>query len=71
MSFVVQARLDDLTLSACTATAKEAFEKAIEWRTRERFDDVTISHGADTYSIDEFASVMARLEIARDEADMK
>lgn len=71
MSFVVQARLDDLTLSANTATAKEAFEKAIEWRTRERFDDVTISHGADTYSIDEFASVMARLEIARDEADMK
>jgi hypothetical protein len=61
MSFLVQARLDDLALSATTATAKQAFEKAIEWRARERFDDVTISYGADTYSIDEFASVMTRL----------
>lgn len=72
MFYLVQARLDDHALSASTATAKEAFEKAMEWRTRERFDDVTISHGNHTYSIDEFASVMARLEIAKtlsDEAD--
>jgi hypothetical protein len=64
----VQARLDDLKLSATTATAKEAFEKAIEWQTREKFNDVTISHGADTYSIDEFAPVMTRLEIERSKA---
>ena len=28
-------------------------------------NDVTISHGANSYSIDEFASVMARLEISK------
>ena len=65
MSYVVQARIDDHALSASTATAKEAFLKAVEWQVRERFNDVTISHGANSYSIDEFASVMARLEISK------
>ena len=65
MSYLVQARLDDHALSASMATAKDAFEKAIEWQARERFSSVTISHGHNTYSIDEFASVMARLEIAK------
>ena len=55
--------MDDLALSATTATAKEAFPKAIEWQITERFANVTINHGNNTYSIDEFASVMARLEI--------
>ena len=63
MPFLVQGRLDDVTLTATTATPKEAFAKAIEWQVAERFADVTISHGNNTYSIDEFASVMARLEI--------
>ena len=63
MPFLVQGRLDDITLTATTETPKEAFAKAIEWKVAERFADVTISHGGNTYSIDEFASVMARLEI--------
>lgn len=71
MPYFVQGRLDDVTLSATTTTPKAAFAKAIEWRVAERFTDVTISHGNHTYSIDEFASVMAGLEISRtmDEAD--
>lgn len=64
MSFLIRGRLDDVTLSATTDTPKQAYEKAIEWRMIERFNDVTISQGDSTYSIDEFASVMARLEIA-------
>jgi hypothetical protein len=69
MSYLVQARLDDHTLSASTGTAREAFAKAIEWQLHERFNDVTISHGANTYSIDEFASVMARREITKTLSD--
>ena len=57
--------MDDHTLSASTATAKDAFEKAIEWRVRERLSTVTICHSNNTYLIDEFASVMARLEISK------
>jgi len=37
--------------------------KAIEWQIAERFDNVTISDGTNTYSIDEFASTMALQEI--------
>lgn len=63
MPFLVQGRLGDVTLTATTETSKQAFAKAIEWKVAERFADVTISHGSNTYSTDEFASVMARLEI--------
>lgn len=63
MPYLIEGRLDDFTLSATTETPKEAFAKAIEWQVAERFSYVTISHGSNTYSIDEFASVMAFLEI--------
>ena len=63
MPFLIQGRLGDVTLTATSETPKHAFAKAIEWRVAERFADVTISRGNNTYSIDEFASVMARLEI--------
>jgi len=63
MSFLVEARLDDYTLSASAVTAKEAFAKAIEWQVAERFTNVTISDSTNTYSIDEFASTMALREI--------
>jgi hypothetical protein len=71
MPFLIQGRLGDVTLTATIETPKEAYAKAIEWQVAERFADVTISHGNNTYSVDEFASVMARLEIARSEANMK
>jgi hypothetical protein len=48
-----------------TATAKEAFAKAIEWSIAERGTDVSIYDGSRSYSIDEFASAMALLEIAK------
>jgi hypothetical protein len=32
MPFLVQACLDDHTLAVTTATAKEAFAKAVEWQ---------------------------------------
>lgn len=32
MPFLVQGRLDDITLTATTETPKEAFAKAIEWK---------------------------------------
>jgi hypothetical protein len=63
MTYLVEGRLGDVALSANIETPKEAFAKAIEWQVVERFSNVTISHGNNTYSIDEFASVMARLEI--------
>ena len=63
MPYLVEGRLGDVTLSATVETPKDAFAKAIEWQLVERFSNVTISHGSNTYSIDEFASVMALLEI--------
>ena len=64
MAFVVQAHIDDHTLSATTETAKEAFAKAIEWQVIQKFSDVTISDGVRSFSITDFASAMAFLEIA-------
>lgn len=52
-------------LSATTATAKEAFAKAVEWRVLGRFDDISITDGNTTYSIEAFSVAMALLEIAR------
>ena len=65
MPFLVQACLDDHTLAVTTATAKEAFAKAVEWQVTGRFDHVSISDDANTYSIDAFALAMALLEIAK------
>ena len=45
-------------------TAKEAFAKAVEWHVVEKFTNVSISNGRKRYSIAEFSSVMALIEIA-------
>ena len=45
-------------------TAKVAFAKAIEWHVVERLAGVSISDGTRSYSIVEFSSVMALIEIA-------
>ena len=65
MPYLVQACLDDHTLAVTTATAKEAFAKAVEWHVTGRFSHVSISDATKTYSIDAFALAMALLEIAK------
>ena len=64
MAFVVQAQIDDHALSATTETAKEAFSKAVEWQVAHKLACVTISDGVRSYTITDFASAMAFLEIA-------
>ena len=64
MPFLVQADVDDHTVAVTTETAKEAYAKAVEWHVVERFTNVSINDGARSYSIVEFSSKMALLEIA-------
>jgi len=63
MAFVVQAHIDDHTMT--TETAKEAFAKAIDWHVVQRLTGVPITDPTKTYSIDAFALAMALLEIAK------
>ena len=63
MALVVQAHIDDHTLSVITETAKQAFAKAIEWQVAHKLTCVTISDGVRSFSITDFASAMAFLEI--------
>ena len=63
MPFLVQGCIDDHTLAVTTATAQEAFAKAVEWHVVQAFTDVSIYDGARSYSIEEFSSVMALREI--------
>jgi hypothetical protein len=65
MPFLVQGSIDDQTLAVTTATAQEAFAKAIEWHVAERFTNVSIYDGTKVYSIDAFSVAMALLEIAK------
>jgi hypothetical protein len=73
MPFVVQAHSDDHTLTVTTATAKEAFAKAVEWHITGRFTHVSISDDIKTYSLDAFSLAMALLEIGKtlDTAELK
>ena len=64
MPFSVNAYADDHRLTVTTETAKEAFAKAVDWHVAQRFTDVSISDGIKSYTIAEFSSVMALLEIA-------
>jgi hypothetical protein len=64
MLFHVHAYVDNHVLKAAAETAKEAFAKAIEWHVVGRLRNVSISDGTRSYSITEFASVMAIAEIA-------
>ena len=65
MPFLVQGSINDHTLAVTTATAKEAFAKAVEWQVAQRFTDISIYDGVTNYSIDAFSLAMALLEIAR------
>jgi hypothetical protein len=69
MAFVIQAHIEDHTLSAITETAKEAFSKAVEWQAVHKLTCVTISDGVRSFSITDFASAMAVLEIANTVGD--
>jgi hypothetical protein len=61
----VQGSIDDHTLAVTTATAKEAFAKAVEWQVAQGFTDILINDGVTNYSIDAFSVAMALLEIAK------
>ena len=63
MPFVVKSHIDDVMLSAKAGTAKEAFAKAIEWHVGQGLTDISISDGVRSFTIAEFASAMASLEI--------
>jgi hypothetical protein len=65
MPFLVQGCIDDHTLAVTTATAKEAFAKAVEWQVAQGFTDILIYDGVTNYSIDAFSVAMALLEIAK------
>ena len=60
-----KAWLDDHALTVSTATAKEAFAKAVEWHVTRRFTRVSITDSTKTYSIEAFALAMALVEIAK------
>jgi len=63
MPFFVQGFIDDQMLTAATDTPKNAFAEAVEWHIVRGFSDVSISDGAQRYSIVEFAKLMALREI--------
>jgi hypothetical protein len=64
-----RARPHDHALSATTETAKEAFSKAVEWQAVHKLTCVTISDGVRSFTITDFASAMAFLEIANTVGD--
>ena len=64
MALVVQAHIDDHTLSVTTETAKQAFAKAVEWQAVHKLTRVIITDGVRGFTITDFASAMAFLEIA-------
>ena len=64
MVFSVKAHHAHHPLTVTKESAKEAFAKAVGWHVVERFNDVSIADDVKTYSIQEFASVMALQEIA-------
>lgn len=70
MSFFVQGYADDCKLTAPADTAKKAFAKAVEWHVVRRLTGVTISNGAESYSISAFASAMALDEIEKTRTTM-
>jgi hypothetical protein len=70
MTFHVRAYVDDHVLKSTAKTAKDAFAKAIEWHIVGRLTDISISDGNRSYSIAEFASIMALAEIRNTEASV-
>jgi hypothetical protein len=64
MPFFVEVYVDDCKLTAAADTAKKAFAEAADWHVVKRFSGIVISDGAERYSIEEFAELMALREIA-------
>jgi hypothetical protein len=59
MQFLVRGLHNNNSLALTSATAKEAFAKAIEWHLIEMFADVCISDGTKDYTIAKFSLAMA------------
>ncbi|HEY9453466.1 MAG TPA: hypothetical protein VIR82_12385 [Bradyrhizobium sp.] len=64
MPFFVEAYIDDHKLTVIAETAKKAFAEAIDWHVAKQLAGVSISDGIRSYSIAEFSSAMALMEIA-------
>jgi hypothetical protein len=64
MSFSVRGFYHNNPLTLTCETAKEAFAKAIEWHIIENLSDISISQGANSYTIAEFSLAMALNEIS-------
>ena len=64
MPFVVRGFCNNNFLALTSATAKEAFAKAIEWHLIERFADVSISDGTKDYTMTEFSLAMALNDVS-------
>ena len=60
MPFYVKANIDD-QMAVTTESAHEAFAKAVEWRVVQELTEISISDGTRSYSIDEFALLIASL----------
>jgi hypothetical protein len=61
--FLLQAYIGDHALTISAETARDAFAKAIEWHVVGRLVDISISDSTRSYSIAEFALVMALAEM--------
>jgi hypothetical protein len=68
VNFHVHAMIDDHLLKVAAKTARDVFAKAIEWHVVGRLTNISISDGSRSYSIAEFALVMALVEMASTEA---
>jgi hypothetical protein len=64
MPFVVRGFHNNNSLTLTSATAKDAFAKAIEWHLIERFTSVSISDGTKDYTIAEFSLAMALNDVS-------
>lgn len=64
MPYFVEAYVDDHRLSVAFDTAELAFAEAVDWRVVNGLNDVSISDGTRSYTIDEFSEAMALMEMA-------
>lgn len=64
MPFTVRGFYNNNPLALTSATANEVFAKAIEWQIVERYSNISISDGKNSYTIAEFSLAMALSEIS-------
>lgn len=63
-SFEIKGSVDDYFLAAHAETAREAFDKAVEWQVASGIRGVSSSDGGRRFTVAEFSWKMASAEIA-------